>query len=145
MKNKQTPPLGRVRETPRWRLTVLGLGVGHLVVFLVKPVQVSELRQQLEDALSVVVQRRDLTAVQVQALQVLQVLLQFKNKAEEPSKTWTPDSPTLICCYASGLFQGLPSTGSGASLAIGLTSLMKGRTRGSMVLRSLILFPLRFR
>lgn len=55
---------------------VVGLGVWRLVVLLVEAVQVSHLRQQLEHALPVVLQRRDLAVKQVQTLQALQVLLQ---------------------------------------------------------------------
>lgn len=60
----------------RRRTFVVRLRVRGLVVLLVEAVQVRELRQQLEDALPVVLQRRDLTVKQVQALQALQVLLQ---------------------------------------------------------------------
>ncbi len=56
--------------------SVVGLRVGGLVVLLVEAVQVGDLWQQLEHALPVVLQRRDLTVEQVQTLQTLQVLLQ---------------------------------------------------------------------
>lgn len=57
-------------------VTGVSLGVRRLVVLVVVPIQEGELRKQLEDGVRVVVQRGNLTAVEVQTLQVLQALLQ---------------------------------------------------------------------
>lgn len=68
------PPGGPDGSCPA-PLTVVSVRVGPLVVLLVEAVQVTELRQHLEDVVPVVVGCGHLAAVQVQALQVLQVLL----------------------------------------------------------------------
>lgn len=67
---------------------IICVRVGRLVVLLVKPVQEGDLRQQLEDAVAVVVQRRDLTVEQVQTLQALQALLHQKHAVSKLAE-WT--------------------------------------------------------
>lgn len=57
-------------------LTVVVVGVGRLVVVAVEAVQVGHVGQQSEDAVPVVCHRCDVTVEQLQAPQVLQVLLQ---------------------------------------------------------------------
>lgn len=70
------PPPGGSHPSCFLPLTIVSIRIGHLIVLLVEAVEVTELRQHLEDVVPVVVGCGHLTAVQVQALQVLQVLLE---------------------------------------------------------------------
>lgn len=78
-------PLSSSRSCSQFfTLIVIIFRVGRLVVLLIEAVQVGDLLQQLEDAVPVILQVRDLTVEQVKALQVLEILLKINPKEVFP-------------------------------------------------------------